>query len=169
MKYVFKLIPFALVILFCLISRPAINVGRSESNSGAAVVQSVDGVWTDVTKTAAAVSNNLQTGPRAYRSFKLNADKLTTILAAAPLESREGAAPVRLSLPFADGTFREFQVVESPIMEPALAAQFPEIRTFSAQGIDDPSATTRFDWTPEGFHALIISSQGAMLIEPNRT
>ena len=90
MKYVFKLAPFALVILLCLISQPAVNVGRSENNSGPTIVQSVDGVWTDVTKSGTAVSNNMQTGPRAYRSFKLNATRLTTILAAAPLEFRDG-------------------------------------------------------------------------------
>jgi len=167
MKYAFKLFPFALVILLCLISRPAVKVGLSKSDSQASP-QSVDGVWTDVTKQTPSVLNNAQTGPRTYRSFTLNRTKLSSLLAAAPLEAKPDAAPVRLSLPFADGTFSEFQVVESPIMEPALAARFPEIRTFSAQGIDDPTATSRFDWTPEGFHALIISSRGAVLIEPNR-
>jgi hypothetical protein len=168
MKYAFKLFPFALVILLCLISRPAVKVGLSKSDSQTSP-QSVDGVWTDVTKQTAPLVTSAQTGPRAYRNFTLNRAQLSAILAAAPLEAKQDAVPVRLSLPFADGTLSEFQVVESPTMEPALAARFPEIKTFSAQGFDDPTATSRFDWTPEGFHALIISSRGAVLIEPNRS
>jgi hypothetical protein len=51
-------------------------------------------------------------------------------------------------------------------MEPSLALQYPEIKTYSGQGIDDPAATTRFDWTPEGLHAIVLSEEGASFVEP---
>ena len=51
-------------------------------------------------------------------------------------------------------------------MEPALALRHPEIKTYSGQGIDDPAATARFDWTPLGLHAIILSGEGAAFIEP---
>ncbi len=52
-------------------------------------------------------------------------------------------------------------------MAPALARAHPEIAgTFAAVGIDDPSATARFDLTAEGFHATVRSRRGSWHVDP---
>jgi hypothetical protein len=67
-----------------------------------------------------------------------------------------------------DGTFDRFRIEESPVMAAELAAQFPDIRTYRGRGVDDPTATTRLDVTPAGFHAIVLSNGGTVIVEPAR-
>ncbi|HET8645141.1 MAG TPA: M12 family metallo-peptidase, partial [Vicinamibacteria bacterium] len=82
------------------------------------------------------------------------------------MASRQGGATI--SLPRPDGSYARFAVQESPVMAPALARRYPRIKTYSGRGLDDPSATLRFSWTPLGLHALVLSAQGAAFVEPVR-
>jgi hypothetical protein len=69
-------------------------------------------------------------------------------------------------LPMPDGTMARFRFEESPVMEAGLAVKYPGLKTYRAQGIDDPTATCRFDWLPTGFHAIVLSASGTALIDP---
>src|ERR671917_1237156 len=82
-------------------------------------------------------------------------------------KAREGGR-VQLSLPTPDGKLARFLVEESPVMERALALRYPMIKTYRAQGVDDPAATARFGLTPYGFHAIVLSPSGAYYIDPYR-
>lgn len=71
-----------------------------------------------------------------------------------------------LELPHPDGGTALFRVIESPLMAPELAAKFPEIRTFRGTGVDDPTASVRFDVSPRGFSAMVLSAFGAWYVDP---
>ncbi len=106
--------------------------------------------------------------PNAYRTFTLDKTALQGLLRKAPMEftdAARGNLPV-ITVPMPDGKLARFLLEESPIFEPALAAKFPEIKTYRGQGIDDPTATARFDFMPTGFHSMIISSSGTIYVDP---
>ncbi len=104
----------------------------------------------------------------AYKTFRLDQNLLALLLASAPKEFAQtiATAQTTITIPMPDGKLARFSIEESPIMEPALAAQFPQIKTYRGQGIDDPTATTRFDVTPAGFHAIVLSAGDTVYVDP---
>jgi hypothetical protein len=127
-----------------------------------------DSLWTDVDESTLHTTTQRSIVPGNYRTLALDKRVLGEVLQAAPFESRHGVkgGEAVLSLPLPKGGFGRFRIVESPIMEPGLAAKFPEIKTYRGQGIEDPTATVRLDLTPAGFHAMILSPEGNVYIDP---
>jgi hypothetical protein len=106
--------------------------------------------------------------PKLYRALSLNEMAQREVLRHAPMEFSKAArqTQVVITLPMPDGTFARFRVEESPVLAPQLAARFPAIRTYRGRGLDDETAITRFDMTPAGFHAIVLSARGTVIIEP---
>ena len=103
------------------------------------------------------------------RDLRLNSLAMRRLLEQAPAESLRAAdeRSLELPLPMPDGSMIRFSVVQSPVLEPLLAAKYPEIRTFTGQSIDDPTVTMRCDLTPLGFHATVVgTAQGVVSIHP---
>ena len=64
-----------------------------------------------------------------------------------------------IDLPLPNGRFQKFKIWESSLMEPELAAKFPEIKTYILMGIDDPFARGRMSVSPDEFGAFFTSHQ----------
>ncbi|MBC7782461.1 MAG: hypothetical protein H7144_01370 [Burkholderiales bacterium] len=105
---------------------------------------------------------------RNYTAFALDDTLMRPALAAAPreLSEQDFANTNIIALPRPDGTMQRFEFAESSVMDPALAAQFPDIKTYSGTAVDDPNARVRFDVTPLGFHAQVTSPGATYYIDP---
>lgn len=106
--------------------------------------------------------------PQKYLSVHLNTVELKNKLFSAPHENnvKINLSTCIITLPLPNGTMQQFKVVESPIMEPGLAVQFPEFKTFSIKGIDDVYASGKLDWNEFGFHGMVRSANGDFFIDP---
>jgi Metallo-peptidase family M12B Reprolysin-like/Calx-beta domain len=126
-------------------------------------------LWTEVIEPELDATNHWVHPARA-KVFQLTSSILQEQLASVPREfspAAQGSGTITLPMP--DGSLVRFRIWESHMMEPELAGKFPEIKTYAGQGIDDPSATVRLDWTPAGLHAQILAPSGAVYIDPHRS
>ena len=113
----------------------------------------------DAAARRASATSPLAQSLKASRPLTLDVAGLRTALRQAPLQDQQLAGLV-VALPLPDGSTGRFRLVEAPVMAPALAAKFPEIKTYAGVGIDDPTATVRLDLTPQGFHAQVLAADG---------
>lgn len=116
--------------------------------------------WTSVNESS--IAKNLFANryePSAYKLFQLRELDMVGNLRTVPSEKNVAArsSSFILSIPNADGQVEQFQVVEAPVMDVKLAANYPGIKSYAGQGIQNPTSTIRFDISPEGFHAMILS------------
>jgi hypothetical protein len=97
--------------------------------------------------------------PSVYKLFSLNENDFAALLKQSPHENntKAGQSKFIVTIPVADGSTEQFRITESPVMEPKLQAKYPGIRSYLGQGITDRSSIIRFDFSPQGFHAIIIS------------
>ena len=107
--------------------------------------------------------------PSKYRTLRLDSSFLLSFLRLLPSEEKitnKNMAPV-IAIPMPDGTTASFRIWESSAMAPGLSKNYQNILTFTGQGIDDPTATIKLDWTMYGFHAMILSAvTGAVFMDP---
>ena len=127
-----------------------------------------DNFWSPINQSSIRSAGKRQIIPQKCVAFELIGNELKTKLLSAPNEAnvRINESTCIISLPLPNGSFEKFRVVESPIMEPGLAAQFPNIKTYSIKGIDDAYANGKIDWTLEfGFHGMVRSVHGDFFID----
>jgi len=127
-----------------------------------------DGLWRDTAQADVQQVGERDIIPQRFRLVTLDHAVFQNQFSRAPMESTPGslAGGVIISLPMPDGDVGRFQIVETAVMAPELAAKFPEIKTWAGKGLDDPAATVFLDSTPQGFHAMVLSPRGRIFIDP---
>ena len=106
------------------------------------------------------------TVPQEFKLFTLNPVELNSLLATAPQRFTTPSNAI-IEFPTNNGEIQKFRVYEASVLDALLQAQYPNIRSYTAQGIDDPSAIARFSYSDSGLNVMISSANyGTIYIDP---
>ena len=130
--------------------------------------QNKSSVWNATTKNNNMVALDARMQLPENKLFNLNLLSLKTNLNNAPARRANAKdSNIILSIPNADGVLESYRVYENSNMDPALAARYPEIKSYIGIGIDNPAATAYFSVSPLGFKSMVLSpDKSAVFIEP---
>lgn len=103
-----------------------------------------------------------------FRLLSVDGDSLRSNLSSISFSSGGEASvgQTTLTVPRPDGTFDEFVVTSNFVMPPELSARFPEIKTFSGVSSQGTGDRLYGDLTPNGFHAMVLSTEGNYYVDP---
>ncbi|HSS98952.1 MAG TPA: zinc-dependent metalloprotease family protein, partial [Terriglobales bacterium] len=116
--------------------------------------------WSANTQTRAAIPTDKAVArssyPKEFKLYNLNLVPLRQQLFAVVGNTSRSTVIV---LPNANGQYEQFEVFEASNFEPALQAQFPEIRAYSGRGITDKYATLKLSLSPQGIQTMIFRTE----------
>ena len=106
--------------------------------------------------------------PREYELYSLDLEGFKNQLVGAPVRGEfSGRSKHLITLPNSDGKIERFYVMETPIMEKALADKYPMIKSYAAQGVDNPKSVARFSVTQFGLHNMtFVVGKSTDFIDP---
>ena len=114
-------------------------------------------LWNNISKSVSFDNKSIiyekKHTPTEYKIFFLNSDKFYQNLNF----SRKNKS-IELELPDSEGNLKKFMLIKSSNFEIGLQNKFPEIQSFSAIGIEDPSLTAKISIGIDGLHAVIYSN-----------
>ena len=111
---------------------------------------------------------NRSSFPSTYQLFQLDIETFKEQLKGAPVRgSFSGRSKQIIYLPNEEGNLERFYVMETPILEDALARKYPMIKSYAAQGADNPRAVARFSVTQFGLHNMTLApGKSILFIDP---
>ena len=115
--------------------------------------------WSPYTGDAAKLSKDKGVArlsfPKEYKLFSLDLNEIKGELFTVTGTGRTKQSTV-ISLPNTAGILEAFEIFEASNFEPALQAQFPNIRAFSGKGITDKYARLKLSISPQGIQTMIF-------------
>jgi len=176
MKKSLFLLSFIFITFYVYSTEVIKPISTSKLNRGTCTVKSKDNTWFEISKKDLIEYNNTKknikkwVAPNKGRIFFLDNEKLVKSLERIDSNQKNKSTKSPdlqiISLPNPNGGYSLFSCIEDSIMAPELANKYPKIKTYSGVNIKNSAETIRFDYTPHGFHAQILSPKGCWYIDP---
>ena len=106
-----------------------------------------------------------RTNPKEYVLMNLDVERFKNTLAS--VQSKSITPSKTIELPNSDGLLKRFSIEETSYLASGLAEKFPMIKSYSARGIDDASASAKISIGADGVHVIVFSTNKSTLyIDP---
>ena len=100
--------------------------------------------------------------PSKFELVSIDEAKLNSLVKSASKTEKR-----TIKLPNSKGGFSNFVIKETSNFSETLSEKFPSIKSYSAQGIDDPTAVAKISVGADGFHAVIYSGiEETLYVDP---
>lgn len=97
--------------------------------------------------------------PLEYKLYSLDYTTIKEQMATAPSRDSGLTSNVIVQFPNPNGEMESFRIYEASVMEPELAAKFPDIKSYLGTGIEDGTSNIRISTTVFGLHAMVLSGK----------
>ncbi|MGV9003342.1 zinc-dependent metalloprotease [Flavobacterium sp.] len=114
--------------------------------------------WQKVNLTQIATNKFVQRDnfPLQFDLYQVSTIDLKNSLQQAPNRLHSNSSKVTISIPNLQGKMERFQMFEFSNFDQQLQVQYPEIRSYVGQGIDDKTAVLRLSYDPRGVQGMIL-------------
>ncbi|HET8735090.1 MAG TPA: zinc-dependent metalloprotease family protein [Pricia sp.] len=75
--------------------------------------------------------------------------------------SVSGKSSKIVRFPDSDGQMAAYRVVETPVFSPALSQKYPNIKSYTGYGVENPGKKVCFSTSPKGLQAMFVHSDGS--------
>ncbi len=96
--------------------------------------------------------------PSSYKLFNLDLNAFKLVLATAPKDADGIVSTTVVQFPNGEGELSDFIVYETPIMEAGLMEKYPNLKSYSARGVQNPRIQLRFSITDFGLHVMSVTN-----------
>ncbi|PKH51149.1 secretion protein [Tenacibaculum sp. Bg11-29] len=99
--------------------------------------------------------------------YNLDLKGLKKALVKAPKRNFNKKSTLIISFPNSEGRLERYYVSEASVLHPDLAKKFPNIKSYSGTGVDNPLEKIRFSISPKGLQSIrLVADKPAVFIEP---
>lgn len=136
--------------------------------AGASAVQQGRNAFWETVEPAAHEARGKAAAAQGARVFRLREQAMRAALQqAGPERAERSEQPTAvIVLPLPDGSFARFRIVEAPVLSAELAVQYPELKSYRGQGVDNPGLAVWCSWTPLGLRAWVRDGAETLRIQP---
>ena len=96
----------------------------------------------------------------------LESDKILQVLSECPPMELNANSNIIISMPSLNGSLKKFRMFYSPVMPPSLIKKYPEIRTYTGIGLENPSEWVSVTVSKDKIKGMVLGSDGTIFIDP---